>query len=455
MSTFTGGIVSGIDTASLIASLVAANSTTVDLVKAQKSVVSARKDAYGTLASRLATLSSAVEAIDTSSEFRSVTGSSNSDAVGISVTGDAVVGHLSVQVDQLASSAMEVSDAVASRTSSGTMAQGTWGFTVAGVTTSVTIGADESSLDDLVSAINAQVSGVTAYVMDTGDATTPYRLVVAADSTGAANTVSIDTSGLDGGTGTVPAFTEVTHALDAELQVNGVSVTSANNEVTGVIQGVTINALDVTASAATLTVARNTTSMVTKVSALVTAYNSVMSYVRGQKAWNPDEGIQGSFIGESKPTDMVRALQSAISSQYSTGGEYDTLSSLGITTTQTGDLEFDSATLTTALNDGMNDVTSFVTDSTAGFAAAMTSLIEGLTGDDGSITTRSESLDEELSSYDQRIATYEDQLAAYQARLEKQFTAMELAIAGFNAGMSAISALLPSTTSSSSSSSSS
>lgn len=259
MSTFTGGLVTGIDTASLIASLVAANSATLDVIRAQKEVVSVRKDAYDTLASRLETLTTAIEDIDTSAEFRSVTGSSNNDdAVGITVEGDAIVGLISVEVSQLASNAMSVSEGVSSQTDAGTMAEGTWSFTVAGVTTEVTIGADATSLDNLVTAINAEVDGVTAYVMNTGDATNPYRLVVAANSTGAANTLTIDTSGLDGGTGTVPTFTEVTAALDAELEVNGVSVTSATNEVSGVIQGVTINALDVTTTVATLTVARDT-----------------------------------------------------------------------------------------------------------------------------------------------------------------------------------------------------
>lgn len=448
MSTFTGGLVSGIDTASLISSLVAANSTTLDTIKAQREKVSDRKDAYDTLASRLEALASAIEDIDTAAEFRSVTGTSNSDAVGVSVDGDAIVGHLSVTVTQLASSAMEVSDGIDNRDEAGTMAEGTWKFTVAGVTTEVTIGSDATTLDDLVDAINDQVDGVTAYVMDTGDATNPYRLVVTANSTGSENTVSIDTSGLDSGTGFVPTFTEVTAAEDAELEVNGVSITSASNEVTGVVQGVTLSLTDLTSSTATVTVSRDSDSMVEKLSAVVTAYNSVMSYVRGQKAWNPDEGIEGSFVGESEPGSMVRSLQSMISSQFTAVGDYSTLASLGITTEQDGDLALDEDVLSAALEDGMEDVATLFTDSTDGIAAALKTLLETFTGDDGTISSRSDSLDEELESYDDRISMYEDQLDAYEARLEKQFTAMELALARFSAASSALEALLPVTSSS-------
>ncbi len=442
MSTFTGGLVSGIDTASLIASLVAANSATLNVVKAQREVVSDRKDAYDTLASRLDALAAAIADIDTAKEFRSVSGSSNSDAVGVTVDGDAIVGHLSVEVTQLASSAMEVSDGIANRDEAGTMAEGTWSFTVAGVTTEVTIGSDATTLDNLVSAINDQVEGVTAYVMDTGDASTPYRLVVTANSTGAENTVTIDTSGLDGGTGVVPTFTEVTAALDAELEVNGVSITSASNEVTDVIQGVTLSLTDVTTTDATVTVSRDVDAMATKLAAVVTAYNSVMSYVRGQKAWNPDEGIEGSFVGESQPGSMVRSLQSLTSTQFTAVGDFANLASLGITTEQNGDLALDEDVLSAALEDGMEDVTTLFTDASAGIAASFTALLETLTGDDGSITSRSDSLEELLEDFDDRVAMYEEQLVAYEARLEKQFTAMELAIAGFNAANSALLALL-------------
>lgn len=450
MSTFTGGLVSGIDTASLISSLVAANSATLDVIKAQRSVVSSRKDAYDTLASRLDALNSAIADIDTSKEFRSVTGSSNSDAVSISAAGDAIVGTMSVVVNQLASSAMEVSDGVASHTDAGTMAEGTWSFTVAGVTTSVTIDSSATSLDDLVSAINDQVDGVTAYVMNTGDASTPYRLVVSANSTGSENTVSIDTSGLDSSTGTVPTFTEVSAAKDAELEVNGVSITSATNDVTDVIQGVTITALDVTSSAATLTVSRDRDSMVTKMTAVVTAYNSVMSYIRGQKAWNPDEGIRGSFVGESQPSEVVRQLQSTMSARFTAVGDYNSLASLGITTEQNGDISLDSDKVTAALDAGMEDVTALFTDATDGIAASLTTLLDGFTGDSGTVTARSDSLDDDLTAFDTRIATYEAQLTAYQARLEKQFTAMELAIALFNSASSSLIALLPSTSTKSS-----
>ena len=315
MSTFTGGLVSGIDTGAMISSLVAAAAKPLDVIKNQKATAQDRKDAYDTLGSRLDALGTALASLDTLEEFRSVTGTTSDDsALGITVGGDAVVGRFSIKVDQLAAAAMSVSDGFASRTATGEVATGTLKITVGTTATEITVGSSQSSLDGLAKAINEQVDGVTAYVMETGDATKPYRLVISGDDTGAENAVSIDTSGLDGSTGTIPTMTEVTAAQDAKLEVNGITITSSQNEVSGAIQGVTFNAREVTSSPVTVNVARDTATMTTKMKAVVTAYNSIMSYIRGQKSYNPDENIRGAFVGESQPNSVMQRMQSMMAS---------------------------------------------------------------------------------------------------------------------------------------------
>src|SRR5688572_16998501 len=102
MSTFTGGLVSGIDTGSMISGLVAAASRPLDVLRDQKAAVESTKDAYDTLATRLDALRTALEGLDTATEFRSVTGASADDtALGVTVAGDAVEGRFSVRVDAL------------------------------------------------------------------------------------------------------------------------------------------------------------------------------------------------------------------------------------------------------------------------------------------------------------------------------------------------------------------
>ena len=52
-----------------------------------------------------------------------------------------------------------------------------------------------------------EIDGLSAYVLNTGADSEPYKLVVQGEDTGTDNSISFDTSGLTG-SGTVPSFTE-------------------------------------------------------------------------------------------------------------------------------------------------------------------------------------------------------------------------------------------------------
>jgi flagellar hook-associated protein 2 len=447
-----GGLASGIDTDSIVSSLVTAANRPKVVLQAQETALEAKQSAYGTLSSRLTALKTSLTDIDTVSEFRAVSGtSSDDDVVGVSVTGDAVVGRFSVKVDQLAAASMEVSGAYSSRTASGTIGTGTLSISVGSTTTNVTVDASTSSLDDLAAAINDQVDGVTAYVMDTGDATNPYRLVVSGNDTGLDNAVTLDTSGLDPGTGSVPAFTEATAAADATVEINGVTITDSDNDIDGAIEGVTFEAHEVSADEVTVVVDRDADAMVESLNAFVTAWNGVMSHVRAQKVWNPDESLKGAFVGESVPNSVMQALQAQTSRSWSAGTSITSLSGLGITTNEDGDLELDEDTLRTAISDHFSDVVALFTDADNGVNASLQSVVDGFVDEDsGTVTARVDSLADQVDTMTTRISDFQARTDAYAARLRKQFTAMEVAMGRFQTAQSTLLALMPDSTSSSS-----
>lgn len=436
-----GGLVSGIDTTAIVESLVAAYAKQKTIMQEQQAALESRQTAYATLKSRLNTLKTAFEDISTVADFRSVTArSSSEDDVGVSVTGEGVIGRFSVQVNSLASSSMDVSSGFSARDTAGIFAQGTMNVTVGSTTTAVTIDASDS-LDDVVDKINSGVDGVTAYVMETGDSSAPYRLVLAGEETGADNAVSIDTSGLDPATGTVPSFTQVTAAANAEVVVNGVTISQADNDIEDAVEGVTFHAYETTSSAVTVTVAADESAMVEKVQAMVDAWNSVVSQIRTQRVWNPDEDIKGAFVGESQPRAVLSALQTAFATTYGSG-DLCALSQIGLSTTQDGDIELDTEVLTEALSGDFDGVVGFVTGE-SGVALTLSGIIDGMVDDDdGTVTARVDSLDEQIETMSERISDFQDRLDAYQARLEKQFLAMELAMARFQSAQGQLSALL-------------
>lgn len=443
-----GGLASGIDTDALVSSLVAAASIPGAELDEQLETLESRESAYGALSARLTTLQAALEAMDEATEFRGVTASSaDSDTVDVSATGDAIVGTFSVLVNQLAAATLDVSDGFADRESTGVIAEGTLSITVGGTTTSVTIDGTNSSLDDLVAAINDQVSGVTAYVMDTGDASTPYRLVIAGESTGLDNAVTVDTSGLTG-PGTVPTFTETIAAADAEVEVNGITITDSDNDIDGAIQGVTFHAYATSTSAVSITVAEDTDAMVEAVETLVTAWNAVVSQVAAQRVWNVDEGMRGSFIGESVPRSVLQRLQSTVAATYGSGSVITALSQMGVSTTQDGLLEIDDDVLAAALADNFDDVVALFTDETDGLNVALQSAIDTfIDEDDGTITARLDTLADEIETMGERIDAFDERMVAYEERLEAQFTQMEIIMARLDQSLSILLALMPSSSS--------
>lgn len=303
----------------------------------------------------------------------------------------------------------------------------------------------------MADAINDQVSGVTAYIMDTGDASTPYRLVVAGDDTGASNTVSIDTTGLDPATGTVPSFSEVSTAADAQLTIDGVSVTSSTNEISGAIQGLTFTARAVSATAVDVTVAADETAMVAQVQAFVDAYNEVMSYVRTNQAYDADEDIKGPFVGDGLISSIVRSLQSVVTMSSSEGSAITSLAQVGISTTRDGDLEFDSDVFTQVLTDHTVDVVAIFTGEADGIPMALQEAIEALTdASDGRISTRIDSLEEEIETQEERISDFEERMDAYEERLRAQFIALEVALGQLQNTQATLSALFATETSESS-----
>jgi len=462
MSITIGGLASGIDTDALVAGLVAAASRPGDLLEAQQATLESRQSAYATLSSRLTTLQEALQAIDAVDEFRAVQATStNDDAVGVTAEGDAVVGAFTVQVNALAAASLHVSQGFADRDDDTLGATGTLVITVgAAAAVTVTLDASHASLDDIVSAINDQVAGVTAYIMDTGDATTPYRLVIAADATGTVNDLVVDTSGLTAvpTTGAVPTMVEVTNAADASIEVNGVVVTHSDNDIEGVIQGVTIHAYATTATDAQITagtgslervtVTRDEDAMVEAIQSIVTAWNAVTMHIATQRSWNPDENIRGHFIGESVPRQVTQQLQSAVATSYGSG-EITALSQLGISTNQDGELELDEDALRDALSANFENVVALFTDAAPdGVNAALQAVIDGfIDEDDGSVEGRVDGLGDQIETMQARIAAFNERMEAYEERLRSQFTQMEIIMSRLDSSMSILEAFAASASS--------
>ena len=258
------GIVSGIDTTSLISELSASYSAPKTLLEEDIVEAEALQSGMTALSGLLSDLSESLENIQDVEDLRAYTVSyPETDALIAEADGEAIAGVYSVEITALASSELEVSEGFADQSSTGVIATGTLSVTYAGTTTDITVDATNSSLVELASDIDG-IDGISAYVMDTGDASTPYRLVIQGEDTGDSNTITMDTSGLTGA-GTVPTFTEQTTAANAELSINGIDVTSESNTVNDSIAGLSLDLTAVTTDPIDVTISLDADGMEEKV----------------------------------------------------------------------------------------------------------------------------------------------------------------------------------------------
>ncbi len=228
------GLASGIDTATLISSLVRLERAPIDRLEAKKSDLGSVSRRLGEISKRTDALANAAKDLVGARELLGAKATSTDESkVRVSATGDATLGSFSVEVRALARAERTYSDGVAARDVAGLVGSGTLGVSVGGVATDVTIEATDT-LDDVARKINESGADVTASVLNDG---TSFRLLVAGRSTGAANAVDFTESGTT--LGLTRPENQLVAARDASIVVDGLEITRATNRFSDVVPGVT------------------------------------------------------------------------------------------------------------------------------------------------------------------------------------------------------------------------
>ena len=360
--------------------------------------------------------------------------------VTAATTSEAEAGTYTLQVTQLAQAQSLSTDGVASKTTA--LGTGTLTLQVGTASAvSITLDSSNNTLEGIRTAINASGAGVTASIVNDGS-DTPYRLVLTSDSTGTESAMTVtytstdstdEASSLFGYDGSSGNMTQTVEALDAELTLNGISITSQSNTVEDAVQGVTLN-LSATGSSQTLTISQDTDTIYDAISAFVTAYNSYVSSVDTLTAYDADADTAGELLGDSTTrrisTELSSDLYTAIGS-----GTFSYLSQLGISLEVDGTLQIDEDTLTSALTDNIDAVSEFFigSDGTSGFIGQMTDDLDNyLDEDSGLIVARTDSLESKLEQLEERYAEKQALIDSEMARWTDEFTQLDTLISSLN-----------------------
>ncbi len=446
------GIGSGLDATSIISGLMKIEKAPLTDLQDRAKGVQATISAFGEVQSSLSTFRDAASKLALPSTWNAtVSNSSDPSAVSVTTSASAATGNYSVSVSKLAAAQSTVSPNFASNSAlvgSGTLHIdiGSWdsgqtAFTAANASaagTDIQVTATDT-LDTLAQKINSAAAGIGASVVNDANGA---RLVFAASKTGTANGFRVTATGTDatlsslaynppGGT---TATTQSQAADDAAATINGVPVNSSSNDLSNVLNGVTVNLTKVTTTPVQITVSQDKDAVTKSVQSFVDAYNSLSKLLATDLKYDAGTQIAGPLQGDSAARAIQTQMRKIIGSSSGASSVFSTLSQVGVQAQKDGTLTLDTSKFTSALANPAEIKKAFThvdaTDSSnAGFANQLRSFGDQVIGAAGLLTSRVTGLNSKLTSNKKDQDALSERLAKTEARLTAQYSALDKTMA--------------------------
>ncbi|OIQ01066.1 MAG: flagellar hook-associated protein [Zetaproteobacteria bacterium CG2_30_46_52] len=244
----------------------------------------------------------------------------------VDVAGDNSVtaGNHSIVVEQLATTARS-SSSIAVKDNAGAAITdanaalnfNSGSFVLNGTTINVSAA---DSLQSIANNINTASTGVSASVIKVSDA--DFRLVLAADTTGA-SAFTLTSTDLDaagplanlqlGATGQTNAKQVLEAGKDAQVTIDGITITRSTNTIGDAISGLTFTLKQANPLVTVdMSIGVDTNDVQNKVLDFIDSYNAVYTYINDQFKINNDTGSNGILANESILTSLQSSLTSGL-----------------------------------------------------------------------------------------------------------------------------------------------
>ena len=433
-----GGLVSGMDTAGLIDKLVTAQSRSLTPLSNQKTALNNQLTAIQTINAKAIAMQVQAHHLATADTFNVTTGtSSDTTAVGVTAGSSAVPGTYTMTISSLARAEQQISQgfgATSDSVGTGTITLGLGSATFG----AITIDSSNNTLQGVADAINKAGYGVSATIVNDGQSSANYHLVLTSSQTGASNTISFSNT-LSGGT--TPSFTVLQAAKDAEIKIGdsatGLTVTSTSNKLDDVIPGVTLNLLNETSTQVTIQVNADTTSVKSAINDFISSYNDTMDTIATSTSYDSATKTAAPLLGDATVLMLQQQLVGLATSTRSASSAtaLRSLADLGITMDGAGHLAVtDSTLLDNALANSLSSVKDFFTNSSTGLATRVDDYLTNATqASTGSLDLEQSMIQNQTTIITDSIAQQQASLDKYRASLELEFTAMETALSTIQA----------------------
>lgn len=348
------GLVSGLDTSSIVESALSLQNARIDRLNLDKQEILAEQTAFKTIEGNLLALQGSLRNIlrSANNAFDNKTASSSDEErIIASATSQATPGTYQLQVTSLAQAHQLASSTFAS--ASDEINQGTLTLQLGNrAEANITIDETNNTWQGLVDSINSSTNDVQATILDDGSGSaTPLRVLLTSTISGAEHVINV-TNGLSGAA-TQPDFTgpAVQDAADAQVQIGSgpgaITVSSAENEFTQLIPGTTIDALTAEpGKEVTVTVEADTEQVVSAVQGFVDAYNAVVEFIDQNSRYDTESNSAGLLLGNRSASSVLDRIRGAISQVVQgVNDKMNSLGTIGISTEDNGRLSLNSSEL--------------------------------------------------------------------------------------------------------------
>ncbi|SDN23595.1 flagellar hook-associated protein 2 [Geodermatophilus siccatus] len=442
------GLISGLDTTTLVSQLVAAEALPQTRLKTQMSAAQAAADAYRAVNTKVDAVRTAAAALTTDGLAAARTAKSSAASVTASATSTAVPGsRLSFTVESLASTASFMSGATWATTGTDvrkpvgpdatTPGPSPWPLTISrpdGTSTTVEPPAG-ATLAQTVSYINGlEDLGVRATAVNTGNG---YRLQMTSNTPGAKGYFDVQSAAGE-------LFTVVSPAKDATLDVGGVAVTSPTNTFADLMTGVSITVTEESDTSVTVEVGEDLKAVATKVKTLVDAVNAALGNIATNTSSETGSTavLKGDFALRELASRLLTKVSDAVPNAVPSATAPGTFTAgspavAGIQLTRDGTVTFDEATFLKSMQSNPEAVHRLIGGAPAsggvpaveGLAQRLETMAKDATkSTNGTLTLLVQGRETLVQDFKSRIADWDLRLATRRETLTRQFTAMETAL---------------------------
>jgi flagellar hook-associated protein 2 len=453
------GIGSGIDINSMVSQLVALERKPLEQMQRDAGRMQSQVSSLGRLQSLFSGLQDAANKLTGTSLWQSSrASSSNEQAVAVLGGSTAAPGSYAVNVTALAAGQTAASATTFAATTD-TVGSGTLTIQLGGWAGStftpksgssavnVTVAAGDS-LQTLRDKINAAEAGVSASIVSDASG---VRLALRSNDTGAVNAFRVTAADGDGtdtdATGLSAFVFDPPNAAgsmalsqaasDAQATVNGIAVRSTTNELSGVVEGLTLRLRNVTAQPVDVAVTADREAIGKAIRDFAEAYSNLARTIGEQTKYDAATKTGGPLQGDSSVNNLMDRLRSVINMPSGASSAFARLSDLGLELQRDGALTVNSSKLDNAMRN-LPELRKALANSDAGnpgndgFARRYGQLATQVLGVDGQLTSRTEGIRNQIARNTESQQRLEDRVERFRARLIQQYTAMDANLSKLN-----------------------